>query len=255
MRPDATSGLAPPPPSLRYSPPPAGKPRAFLPVKCDLRNSLLRDRGAKRSFASFTLIELLVVIAIISILAALLAPALKKAKDQARSVQCLNNLRQIGIAVASYATDNSGFLPPGNDGANQYFGNDPYSHFFYFDYLCAYMSITPLISGGKNYLRTDLNAQFTYFQCPTTKSVFFFNGATLAFVPWGISCKRMDALPSDKIVLLDSCSVYMAEWGLGWPALLNYVGTPHNNGSNCLFVDGSVRRLAKTDMTEGMWGF
>ncbi len=65
----------------------------------------------KRSHA-FTLLELLVVIAIIAILAALLLPALHRARDSARSAPCLNNLRQWGVATHVYATDNSDFLPP-----------------------------------------------------------------------------------------------------------------------------------------------
>jgi len=67
--------------------------------------------GQSLKFDLFTLIELLVVIAIIAILASMLLPAIGKARDRAKGISCMSNLRQAGMLLTSYSLDYNEFLP------------------------------------------------------------------------------------------------------------------------------------------------
>jgi prepilin-type N-terminal cleavage/methylation domain-containing protein len=128
-----------------------------------MKKTHLRVKSAR---LAFTLIELLVVIAIIAILAAMLLPALSRAKRHAWAVQCDSNLHQIDLGLKMYADEANGLYPE-SGGTIPWGQIDPQTH--------NYSWMQQIVSYVKN---TNV------FHCPATKMFQFtyFNGVRAAFV-------------------------------------------------------------------------
>jgi prepilin-type N-terminal cleavage/methylation domain-containing protein len=131
--------------------------------------------------AGFTLIELLVVIAIIAILAAMLMPALSKAKAKAQGIGCLSNLKQMGLSWTMYSLDNNDKIPPnnGNDQSGWVAGMPYYPKTWCAGWLefNGTSDNTNLIYLARSHLQPTLG-NYEVWHCPADQSISKHGGQT-----------------------------------------------------------------------------
>jgi prepilin-type N-terminal cleavage/methylation domain-containing protein/prepilin-type processing-associated H-X9-DG protein len=206
----------------------------------------MKIRVAPRRRGAFTLIELLVVIAIIAILAALLLPALARAKAKGKQAACISNLRQIGLGMRMYADDNEGFLPTTTHGGST---NASWIHQFS-GYVGNVDRIRLCPADPKAEQRLAVGASsYTQNEYTAVDLVDPF-GRTLE------SCRKLDALsrPSDTITtfeISDAAGVsifndhtHSRNWHLGWKSVTADIQpNRHGAAANYLFADGHVENI------------
>ncbi|MFZ2657951.1 MAG: prepilin-type N-terminal cleavage/methylation domain-containing protein [Victivallales bacterium] len=189
-------------------------------------------------YKRFTLIELLVVIAIIAILAAMLLPALKNAKESAKSIFCLNNLKQIGTLTTLWATDHEYWLFPANDASVSVFPGEVGGN--------AALFICPMASTYKQGYAYNYLLATNYPGQP--------GGAwgTADYLFWVRSYYKIDQVthPDETVLFIDSDNY-------PWARVADHIEFRHGAKgavANMVFVDGHADTKAMSWVNEYAWG-
>ena len=202
---------------------------------------------------NFTLIELLVVIGIIAILAAMLLPALNKARDKAKAIKCVSNLKQIGVGSSSYINDFDGFFPPGETQTTA-----PEKSRFWFDALNYNKALNLPWAAVRN-TNTDLDEKCigTVIHCPMMQVVNFYKagyGKNITVAGNGNNLYAPDRLihiknPSSRILIADG-----ENWALNYWSFPGHVTfRRHGNRNNFLFCDLHVSPKSVSENSVALW--